>query len=42
MYFADSENIDFAKNEQAAKTMNSWVEKETENKIKKYGRFKTS
>ncbi|KAJ3624394.1 hypothetical protein MTP99_018019 [Tenebrio molitor] len=33
MYFADSENIDFAKNEQAAKTMNSWLEKETENKI---------
>jgi serpin B len=33
MYFADSENIDFTKNEQAAKTMNSWVEKETENKI---------
>jgi serpin B len=33
MYFADSENIDFTKIEQAAKTMNSWVEKETENKI---------
>jgi serpin B len=33
MYFADSENIDFTKNEQAAKTMNSWVKEETGNKI---------
>jgi serpin B len=33
VYFADSENIDFTKKEEAAETMNSWVEKETENKI---------
>jgi serpin B len=33
VYFADSENVDFTKKEEAAETMNSWVEKETENKI---------
>jgi serpin B len=33
VYFADSENIDFTKKVEAAEIMNSWVEKETENKI---------
>jgi serpin B len=34
VYFGDSENIDFTMNERAAETINSWVEKVTENKIK--------
>jgi serpin B len=34
VYFSTSENIDFAMNERAAETINSWVEKVTENKIK--------
>ncbi|RZB39305.1 Serpin domain containing protein, partial [Asbolus verrucosus] len=34
VYQADSENIDFTKNVEAAKTMNQWVEKRTDNKIR--------
>jgi serpin B len=34
VYFSTSENIDFAMNVRAAETINSWVEKVTENKIK--------
>ncbi|XP_063917698.1 alaserpin-like [Zophobas morio] len=32
-FFADSESIDFVENVKAAETMNTWVEKQTENRI---------
>ncbi|RZC36281.1 Serpin domain containing protein, partial [Asbolus verrucosus] len=34
IYHSDVENIDFTQSQKAAKTMNSWVEKQTNNKIK--------